>query len=98
MPERTCTIELNQTDKKITIAGINESLLEIDYTSDIDFTQLVKILAEQMDSGDNFNITENYTNSEDMKIVLIISTIKEILRKYNEVLDTVEKEADNDAL
>ena len=87
MPEINCNITLDENNKKISINNISADSIEIDCSADVDLSALVKKLSEQIDSGGNIVTTEVDITSEDEKIKLVLSTIKEVIDKYNEVIN-----------
>jgi len=79
-----CSASFDSLNNKISISGL-DTPLEIKYSEDIDFTQLVKYLCASLDTQRTINVQypQNlsvYTDKE--KIVL--DTIKSIFNSFNE--------------
>ena len=87
-----CELIIDEENKKVKITNLQTEDLEIDFSSDVDFTNLVSILTEKIDTLQqiNINCSEEPT---DEKVKLIIDTIKEIFKKYNEsITNNIEEE------
>ena len=78
-----CELTIDEERKKIIITNLQNENVEIDFSSDVDFTNLVSILTEKVDSLQQINITLS-EEPADEKVKLITDTIKEIFEKYNE--------------
>jgi len=85
-----CAMTIDEGNQKINIAGLLDEDFEIDFSSDIDFTDLVSKLTEKIDTLQKINITLE-EESDDEKINLIANTIKEIFDLYNQ--NIVDQEA-----
>ena len=91
MDELKCNATTNLDTKEITISGLEDNLI-LNYTDDIDFTDLISKLTELIDEDKvlNFSCSE----SEDEIANLILNTINEIFEEYNNSLkseDTIEE-------
>lgn len=96
-----CSVSLDSFNNKISISGLGTPL-EINYSEDIDFTQLVKSLCASFDTLRTVNIQypqdlSIYSDKE--KIVL--ETIKSIFSSFNEKViqtgnDNIESEPADD--
>lgn len=78
-----CELTIDEERKKAKITNLQSEDVEIDFLSDVDFTNLVSILTEKVDSLQQINITLSEEPTDD-KVKLITDTIKEIFEKYNE--------------
>ena len=76
-------LTIDEERKKVIITNLQSEDVEIDFSSDVDFTNLVSILTEKVDSLQQINITLS-EEPTDEKVKLITDTIKEIFEKYNE--------------
>jgi len=87
-----CTLTIDNETKKAKITNLRNDDVEIDFSSDVDFTNLVSILTEKIDSLQQINITFGEEPLDD-KVKLIVETIKEIFEKYNEsIIENIEEE------
>lgn len=79
-----CTGTIDVADNLIKIDTLDTEELVINFSSDIDFTNLVSILTKKIDTGNQ--IILNIEDPEDEKIKLIVETLKSIFDAYNESL------------
>lgn len=90
MTEKVAKILFDEDANIITIEGIASNNLQIDYTGDIDFTNLVETLTVFIEE----NIFIKIENTDDLpkegKISIVLETIIEIIKKYNESISTIE--------
>jgi hypothetical protein len=90
MTEKIAKISFDEDATIITIEGIGSNNLQIDYTGDIDFTNLVETLTVFIEE----NIFIKIENTDDLpkegKISIVLETIIEIIKKYNESISTIE--------
>jgi len=97
MNELNCNVILNGEENKITVSNLVGSNLDIDISSDVNFTDLVQELTKKIDEEKTIVLTvedeENITNSKDK---LIIETLKKIFKSYNESLKDIEEEVTTD--
>ncbi|MCK9336266.1 MAG: hypothetical protein M0P43_00390 [Arcobacteraceae bacterium] len=101
MDELNCNAVLNKEANKITVSNLAGNNLDIDISidisSDVDFTNLVQELTKKIDEEKTIVLTvedeENITNSKDK---LIIETLKNIFKSYNESLKDIEEEVTTD--
>ena len=84
-----CNITINQEESIISINNLLEDDIEINYSDDVDFTPLISVMAEHIDTG---NEIKTEIDLEDIeltdKLKLILDTIGDIIIKYNENLKT----------
>ena len=92
-----CTLTVDEGNKKATIAGLQEVDFEMDLNADIDFTILVSMLMDKIDTLQLVNIVLA-EEPADAKLKLITDTIKEIFEKYNESLIEVDEEVPSDEI
>ena len=96
MDELNCNVILNSEENKITVSNLVSSNLDIDISSDVNFTDLVQELTKKIDEEKTIVLTveneENITNSKDK---LIIDTLKKIFDSYNESLKDNEAVGDD---
>lgn len=85
MPDNEIKLAVNSGVSKINISGIGDDELVIEYSGDIDVTELVDRLADAIDGGSAFVITPP-PEEVDEKAALVLETIKNIVQKFNEVV------------
>ena len=78
----------------VSLEGLKDDVLIIDCTGDVDFTELVTVLADRIDTGEAIEFESPETNDEKTK--LILETIGGIFEKYNESLSSEEEAAGED--
>lgn len=91
MEELTCNATINPDNNEITITGLKDNIF-LNYTDDIDFTELISKLTELID--EDKVIRFSCSEVEDKKENLILNTINEIFEEYNNCLkseDTTEE-------
>ena len=90
--EINCSLTIDEQTHRITISELIENDIEIDYSSDIDFTNLVTVLTEKIDEDKKINLFfEEEINDE--KLQLVIDTIKDIIEIYNtNLIDDAQNE------
>lgn len=91
---KSINISVNEEDKLIFIADLAEEKITIDYSTDVDFTQLISELTNQIDEGIEI-LTNDFMEHEDQKLELILSTISSIIEKYNDSLKSDLEEDDD---
>jgi len=83
--EINCNLTINEEAHQIIISELSEENIEIDYSSDINFTYLVTILTEKIDEDKKINLSLEEETTDD-KLKLVLNTIKEIIELYNDNL------------
>lgn len=84
-----CSIGINKENKTITIKGLSTIDLTIDFSNDIDFTELVLILTSLIDNSKKIELAAFDTDTDE-KLKLILETIAGIIGKYNESISVNE--------
>lgn len=80
-----CVVNIDNENKQINLQGLTETDLQIDFNSDVDFTELVSTLTKLIDDSKKIVFTNSET-ATDEKLTLIIDTISGIIDKYNEAI------------
>jgi hypothetical protein len=90
MDEITCNATIDIEDTNIVISGLTTTDIIINFSGDIDFTDLVSTLTEKIDECKKiiFKIDEN----TDEKLKLIIETLNSIFDSYNESISSTDEE------
>ena len=94
-------LSINEENKIITITGITENAISIDYSGDVDFTRLVSGLASFLDKKVLLSPNENNEASDDGSLRLILEIIEKIIEEFNNSVydldaeDAVEEEDDS---
>ena len=83
MDELNCKATINQDNNEIIIAGLKNEIV-LNYTDDIDFTDLISELTISIDEGNAVKLSCSKTKDEKEK--LILNTINEIFDEYNNCL------------
>jgi hypothetical protein len=86
MDNKTINLRVDEPSTEIVLVELNNSNdFIINYSSDIDFTDLVRTLSNMID--ENCELLLNIEQDDyEGKLSLVISTIKSIFDKYNETL------------
>ena len=95
MEKVSCNISVIIENSDILISDISESVIKINYSGDIDFTELVNSLIILIDKQVEVEYSIDDTIPDDNeKLKLVIDTLKEILDKYNENINSSEETVD----
>ena len=94
MPNIECTLQIK--DSKVIIENLNNTPVSIDISGDVDFTDIVIIISEFIDKGKQINLTIiDESSIEDEKEKLIVKTLKSLFDKYNNALQPVVENAND---
>jgi len=85
MEELDVNATTNQDNNEITISGLKDNIV-LNYTDDIDFTELISKLTELID--EDKVIKFSCSEADDEKEKLILNTINKIFEEYNNCLKT----------
>lgn len=89
-------ISIDSDNTEIIIEDLFSTKFSLDYSGDVNFTDFVMKLSEKMDSGDKIDpVPVSETSTEDGKVTLLISIVKDIIGKYNEAIDFTSVSEDN---
>ncbi len=95
MTDITCNARIEQTS--IIIQELDSTPIEIDISGDVDFTEVVTLLAKKIEDANKIELTVPDDEAiDDDKHKLIVDTLKDIFNNYNEVL--LEEDNGDDAL
>ncbi len=92
----SCALLVDAAASEISISGISNDAVKIEYEKDIDLTELVLSLSKRIDTGAPV-ILGMPSGEHDEKLTLVLETIKEITEAYNASLDQPEEDSDNDS-
>ncbi len=85
MTDITCSARIEET--KIIISELDSTPIEIDISGDVDFTEVVTLLAKKIEDANKIELTVPDDEAiDDDKHKLIVNTLKDIFNNYNEVL------------
>jgi hypothetical protein len=87
---RNCSIQVKEDEKRIIIEVLRQQI-SIDYSGDIDFTELVSILTKLMDEPTEI-VLQEFEESTDHKLKLVLDTLKGIFVSYNESIISMTEE------
>jgi hypothetical protein len=83
---KTINLKIDETSELIILDNLIDSEnFEINYSDDIDFTELIRKLSNMIDEGNELSL-ELEEREYEGKLEIIIETIKSIFEKYNESL------------
>jgi hypothetical protein len=85
-------INFIEATEQISLNGIGASEIIIPCSGDIDFTMLVEELTKLIDQPATLKIEHNLSLPTEGKIAIVIETIYEIIKKYNESLVNIKDE------
>jgi hypothetical protein len=83
---QNCSIQVKENEKIIIIDGLSQQV-SVDYSGDIDFTELVSILTEHIDELSEITLQEP-KESTDHKLNLVLDVLKNIFISYNESISS----------
>lgn len=90
MAEKIVKLLFDEGTSIITIEGISTVNLQIDYSGDIDFTNLVETLTVFIEENSSIKIENTNDLPKEGKISIVLETIIEIIKKYNESISTID--------
>jgi hypothetical protein len=90
MAEKIVKLLFDEDTSIITIEGISTDNLQIDYSGDIDFTNLVEALTVFIEENSSIKIENTNDLPKEGKISIVLETIIEIIKKYNESISTID--------
>ena len=90
MAEKIVKLLFDEDTSIITIEGISTVNLQIDYSGDIDFTNLVETLTVFIEENSSIKIENTNDLPKEGKISIVLETIIEIIKKYNESISTID--------
>ncbi len=96
MEKINCNISVYKENSIITISGIKDSDIEINYSGDVDFTELVNSLIIVIDEQKEVEYLIDNIPDDNEKLKLILGTIEDILKKYNENISFIEDVNENE--
>ncbi len=84
-----CSVNIDLEGKTISLHGLSTDPLAINFSSDVDFTELVSILTSLIDNSKKIEFA-SYESTSDEKLKLILETILGIIEKYNAAISENE--------
>ncbi len=84
-----CSVNIDPEGKKISLQGLSTDPLSINFSSDVDFTELVSMLTDLIDNSKKIELA-SYESTSDEKLNLILETISGIIGKYNAAISDNE--------
>lgn len=90
MVERKVGVTVSDVEEKLSLDGITESAVEIDYSGDVDFTNLVDLLIDFIDDGTSFTLILPNEFKEG-KIAVVLDALSKIFTKYNNSLVNINE-------
>jgi hypothetical protein len=84
-----CSVNIDDDQKIIFLKGLSATPLSINFSSDVDFTELVSVLTSLIDNSRKIEIA-SFEPTSDEKLNLILETITSIIGKYNDSISDNE--------
>lgn len=84
-----CSVIIDDEGKIISLQGLSTNPLTINFSSDVDFTELVSVLTGLIDNSKKIEIA-SFEPTSDEKLKLILETISGIIGKYNDAISDNE--------
>jgi hypothetical protein len=88
MSSLNCKLVIDNQNETFKLSGLGEHVFQINYTGDIDFTPLIMLLSELLDSGKNIVLIQDNLPVTTEKEQLIIETLNSIFASYNDNVTT----------
>lgn len=85
------TVTLEEENEIIKLSSISNTVISIDYSGDVDFTELVSMLTKSIDNENEISLS--IPEIEDEKLKMVIQTVEDIVDNYNKALN---EEIDSD--
>lgn len=80
-----CSLNIDDEAKIISLQGVSTNPLTINFSSDVDFTELVSVLTGLIDNSKKIELAI-FETTTDEKLNLILETISGIIEKYNDAI------------
>ncbi len=96
MEKINCNISINTENFIIKIKGLKEDNIEISYSGDVDYTELVNSLIIIIDEQKQIEYSIENISNDDEKLKLVADTLKEILNEYNKNINSIEDMKENE--
>lgn len=98
------TVTFDEVNEIIKLNSISNTEISIDYSGDVDFTELVAMLTKSIENENEISLT--IPDIEDEKLKMVVQTIGDIVENYNKALNeeidsdintqTIEDSSDDD--
>lgn len=89
------TVSVDQENKNVIVKGLKTSELLIDYSNDIDFSELMSELTDLIGSSEIITLTIEEYDATDDKLKIIVETTNSIFEKYSESINAINIEDDD---
>lgn len=84
MNKISCKLTVNDANSSIYIEGLQDEKTIINYSGDINFTPLVSILTQKIDTETEIDLKHGNLDLIDAKPKLVVDTLVSIIESYNE--------------
>lgn len=81
-------LSLNSENSTFIMSGLMRDDILVNYSSDIDFTPLVTVLTELIDTVDQIDFDFENLSALSEKESLVLNALKDIFNSYNECIST----------
>lgn len=95
---KTINISVNSESKIIQFDGFKATGFQINYTDDINFTELISELTDIIDTGEVIELNVEDFDDSDGKLKIVMETINSIFEKYSESLAITDQSEDTEDL
>lgn len=91
------TVTLEEENEIIKLSSISNTVISIDYSGDVDFTELVSMLTKSIDNENEISLS--IPDIEDEKLKMVVQTIEDIVDNYNKALkEEIDSDISNQAI
>lgn len=88
MNNNKCILTVDETKKEILLKGLDDEIMSIEYSGDVELTELITKLAERIDVGKHVDLEkQDIKDEDDEKLIFVIETIQDIFSKYSESIE-----------
>jgi len=93
---KVANLTFDEENQKVEISGLKDSVIEISYESDVDFTELVSLLTGYIDSSEEVTLEVENLEDQESKLGIVVQTIQSIFEKYTESLEILADDEERD--
>ena len=94
MCELYSEISVDEENNLMTISGVTDEVLSIDFSKDVDFTELIEALTKCIAKNQHISFSTPKT-LDNQKSELVVNTVKDFFEKYNQIIsENISSEGD----
>lgn len=91
---KNITVSVDKESMNLLVKGLRESDLIINYSNDIDFSELMSELTNLIGSEENIDLVTEKQDDTDEKLKIILETMNSIFEKYSDSINLKNDDKD----